>query len=71
MIEIDAATLAVIVTIFIAVLGLAVAWGALGQKVKRHDQDIKDIRKENREDHEKIFSKLDAINNYIRNGKVK
>ena len=78
MIQIDPGIIAVIITVLFALIGLAVAWGALGQRVKIHDKVIEDNRKraerdiekvhnENREDHRQIFQELREIKDYIRN----
>ena len=80
MIELDSSFIAITITILLAIIGLAAAWGALGQKVKGQgktieinrkeiDKDIERLHTENREDHRQIFSKLEEINNYIRNRK--
>jgi len=66
---VDSSLIAIIITILLSIIGLAVAWGALGQKVKRHDKDIDRLHSENREDHRQIFNKLEEINAYIRNSK--
>ena len=72
MIEINAASVAVFVTILLALLCFACAWGSLNQRVKNDRHDINKIEKafsdfqtENKADHEKISGKLDTI---IRNG---
>lgn len=76
----DLSLLAFIIPGTIAVLGLAAWVGGLAQRVKSHDKTIENNRKkaehdlerlhvENREDHRQIFSKLEEINQYIRNGK--
>uniref|UniRef100_A0A6M3KK15 Uncharacterized protein n=1 Tax=viral metagenome TaxID=1070528 RepID=A0A6M3KK15_9ZZZZ len=68
MIQIDTGMLGVIVTVLLAIIGLAAGLGALSQRVNQHDKDILSNRKENREDHQQIFTKLDEINKLIRNG---
>lgn len=64
MIQIDTGLLASIITILITIIGLAAWTGALSQKVSHHEKAWLN----NREDHNKIFNKLDEINKYIRNG---
>ncbi len=71
MVQLDTAVVAIIVTILLSIIGLAAAWGSLGQKVKRHDCDLQCQRRENREDHTRIFDKLEEINNYMRNSRPK
>jgi len=66
--QIDTPMLAIIVTVLLAIIALAAAWGALGQQVKRHDVELSRQHTENREDHARIFSKLEEITNYLRNG---
>ena len=58
----------VVITGLSAIIGLSAWVGALSQKVNGHDKIIEDTRRENREDHQQIFSKLEEINKYIRNG---
>lgn len=69
MIEINAGMVAVFVTILLSLLGMAVAWGTLREKVKQHDKDIESNRNENRQDHKLIFQKLDDIKKEISNGR--
>lgn len=79
---IDMGMLAIFVTVLLAIIGLAAAWGALGQRV--HNQDIKieanrslsekeleRLHTENREDHRQIFTKLEEIQRFMRNGNGK
>ena len=66
--QIDTAMLGIIITVLLAILGLAVAWGALGQKVRGHDKELTLQHNENREDHRQIFCKLEEISTSIRNG---
>lgn len=79
MIQIDTGIVAIFITILFALLGLAVGYGTLREKVKRNSLDVDRVREEskkemeqfcseNREDHGKIYNKLDEINKYIRNG---
>uniref|UniRef100_A0A6H2A561 Uncharacterized protein n=1 Tax=viral metagenome TaxID=1070528 RepID=A0A6H2A561_9ZZZZ len=80
MIQVSNEMLATMVTVLLAVIGLAAWVGALAQKVRGQDKSIEDNRKiaerererihiENREDHRQIFDQLDKINTFIRNGK--
>ena len=73
---IDTPLLGIILTILLAVIGVAVTMGMYGEKIKQNrekikenkeltDKEITNLRDENRQDHKAIFSKLDAI---IRNG---
>ena len=71
--QIDAAMIGVVVTVLLALIGMAYGYGILTQKVKSNRCDIADIWKEfksyqidNRQDHKEIFVKLDKI---ISNGK--
>jgi len=74
----DTALLAIIITVLIAMLGLAATLGALHQKVSRNVKDISfnrsetrklidELRLENKVDHGLIFNKLDELNKYLRN----
>ncbi len=74
--ELDAGLVAILVTILMALLGVAAAWGALGQRVSNQDRtieanrqstdhDIERLHTENRDDHRQIFSKLEEINRYM------
>ncbi len=77
----DSSTVAIFITVLLAVLGLAAAWGALSQRVSNQDakidvnqksteKEMERMHSENREDHRQIFSKLEEINAYLRNGKM-
>ncbi len=72
--------LAILVTVLLALFGIAVAWGALGQRVTNQDKtieanrksserDIERLHTENREDHRQIFSKLEEINRFMQGDK--
>ena len=63
--EFDIAIVSVIVTILIALLGLAYNAGVLSTKVKLLKEDMGRFLHDNREDHKAINLKLDTI---IRNG---
>ncbi len=65
---IDTPLLAIIITVLITLLGMAVAWGSLGQRVNEHDKMLERLHSENRQDHQQIFNKLDEINQFMRNG---
>ncbi len=69
MIQIDTGILSIIITVLLAIVGLAAGLGALSQKVRQHDDEIKTNRVENQQAHQRIFDKLEDINNFIRNGK--
>lgn len=71
MIQIDAGLVAIFVTILFALLGLAVAWGTLREKVKHNREDIDKFISENTTEHNRIFDKIEEVNNYLRNGKVR
>lgn len=66
--EIDGATLGVVITVLVSIISLAAWMGALSQKVNHNEKGIEDDRNTNRQDHQLIFSKLDEIGKYIRNG---
>ena len=69
MIQIDTGMLGIFITVLIAIIGMAASLGALSQKVKHNKEQIDSDRKDNRDDHRQIFSKLEDINKFIRNGK--
>ena len=66
MLQID---MGVAITAMIALISLAAWVGSLSQRVKRSEKDINCDRKDNRQDFQRIFEKLEEINKYIRNGK--
>lgn len=75
MIEFNAPVIAIFVVILGSLLGLAVGWGTLRERVKnnRHDidqdrDDRKGDRKENSEAHERIYDKIDETLTAVRNG---
>ncbi len=79
--QLDTGIIAILITVLLAILGLATAWGALGQKVSRHDVTIRENREqfekelerlhtENREDHRQIFTKLEEIQRFMRDKKA-
>ena len=61
--------LGIVITVLMAIIALAAAWGALAQKVRKHDIELDRQHSENREDHQQIFNKLEEINNYLRNNR--
>ena len=61
----DTGTVAILVTILLALLALSAAWGTLREKVKSIRYDIDKDRKDNREDHQRMFDKLDKIDRGI------
>ncbi len=82
MIEINAGLVGVFVTVLFAIIGLAVGYGTLKEKVSNNRKDIDKERdnqkremekfaKENKDEHERIYNKLDEVNKYIRNGFAK
>ncbi len=82
MIEINAGLVGVFVTVLFAIIGLAVGYGTLREKVSQNRRDIDKERdnqkremekfaKENKDEHERIYNKLDEVNKYIRNGFAK
>jgi hypothetical protein len=71
MMQIEPSSLAGLLAVFISLISLAAWVGALSQKVKGHDKSIEKIHTENREDHQKIFTKLEEVNLFLRNGKPK
>lgn len=68
MIQIDAPLAAILITTLIALLGMAVAWGTLREKVKNNCKDIESNYKQNREDHQMLFNKMEDIQRDVRNG---
>ena len=69
---IESGWIAIGITILVALLTLAVAWGSLHEKVKgqQHQIDstkseIKSDREENRSDHQEIMRKMDCITDGI------
>jgi hypothetical protein len=71
MADIDTGIIAVLVTVLLSIISLSAWLGSLSQKVKGHDKSIEKIHTENREDHHLIFTKLEEINLFLRNGKTK
>jgi len=70
--QVDVAMVAILVTVFLAIIAVAFGYGVLTQKVKSNRIDINNVheefqtyRKENKQEHHEINSKLDTI---IRNG---
>ncbi len=74
--NLDMGMLAIFVTILVTLLGAAVAWGALSQRVtnqgrtieanrRSFEHDMERLHTENREDHRQIFGKLEEINKFI------
>ena len=61
----DVGMVAILITILLALLAMAAAWGSLRERVKHNKEAIASDRKTNREDHQQIFEKLDQI---LRNG---
>lgn len=57
----DVGMIAIFVTILVALLAMAAAWGSLRERVKHNKEAISLDRKTNREDHQQIFEKLDQI----------
>ena len=56
------------VVILLAIVSAALAFGRLSEKVRGNRIDINDDRKTNREDHQRLFDKLDDLLLLIRNG---
>ena len=82
MLQIDTGMLAIFVTVLLSIISLSAWLGSLSQKVRSHDTTIEAHRRiaekareqihiENRQDHQQIFTQLEEINTYIRNGKPK
>ena len=67
--QIDTGMLGIFITVLLAMLGMAASLGALSQKVKHNKEQIGSDRKDNRDDHQQLFRKLEDINKFIRNGK--
>jgi len=70
MIQIDAAIVAIFVTVLIALLGMAVGWGTLRERVSNNRKEIEKFSKQNREDHKAIFEMLNSIQRKV-NGHYK
>lgn len=68
MIQIDAPVLAIFITILLSLMGMAAGWGSLHEKVKHNCKDIEANARQNREDHQLIFNKLDSIQHDLKNG---
>ena len=58
----DSSQVAIFVTVLISLVAMGVAWGTLREKVKGNRIDLDDDRKQNREDHQRLFDKLSEIN---------
>ena len=61
MIQVDTGVVAILVTILLSLLVLAVAWGAINERVKHLKEDTTTYRAENREDHLKILASIENI----------
>jgi len=68
MIQIDAALAAIFITILISLIGMGIAWGTLSEKVKNNRRDIDITHRENKVDHQLIFTQLKDIERAIKNG---
>lgn len=75
---VESGWVAIGITILVALLGLAVAWGSLHEKLKNqqvqldsHKEELRIDRADNRADHQKIMEKIDCItegiNKYLNN----
>jgi len=68
MIQVDTPMAAILITVLLALIAMAAGWGTLREKVKNNCRDIDGNYKQNREDHQMIFNKLDQIQHDLRNG---
>ena len=68
MIQVDAAMAAIFITVLLSLIAMGVAWGTLSEKVRSNRKDIDITHKENKADHQLIFSQLKDIERAIRNG---
>ena len=68
MIQVDAALVAIFITILISLIGMGAAWGSLRERVKTNTEDIDANYNQNREDHQMMFKKLSEIQRDLRNG---
>lgn len=59
------AIITVAVTVLLAVIAMAVAWGTLRERVRTNS----DLLKHNRDDHRLIFEELRELNRNLKNGK--
>lgn len=73
--EIDAGLVAVIITVLLAIIAMAVGWGTLRERLSNTREDVDSNRRQiekNREantsEHRLIFTKLDDIKDRIING---
>ena len=67
MLQIDTGILAAVITILVSIIGLSAWVGALSQRVKANENG----REQNRADHQLIYTKLEEINKYLRDGRAK
>ncbi len=58
---IDSGLVAIALFVLLALLGLAVGWGTLRERVHNIRHDVDTDRKENRADHEKILDSIDEV----------
>ncbi len=56
------------IVILLAIITSSVAFGRLFEKVRGNRIDINDDRKANREDHTRLFDKMDELRTLIING---
>ncbi len=63
-----AAWIAGSIVLLIAIISAAIAFGRLFEKVRGNRIDIDEDRKANREDHSKLFDKMDELRTLIMNG---
>ncbi len=64
---IDAGVAAIFITVLLSLMGMAVAWGTLRERVKHNCHDITDDRKANREDHQLLFAKMEEVKEEVKN----
>lgn len=71
MMQIDSGIVAIFVTLLLSIVSLAAWLGSLSQRVKGNDDAVERIHIENRDDHQKIYAKLEQVNSFLRNGRTK
>jgi len=67
MIEINWAAMGIVITLLMSLLALAAWVGAIAEKVKRNVKDINAHKDSNSQEHQRIFDKLDALRELIKN----
>ena len=58
---IDTGAAAIMVVVLLALLGLAVGWGTLRERVSNIRNDVNSDREENRDDHKRMLEEVGEI----------